>query len=65
MVFVCKKCKKVFRKDLVNFCEEDEYCPGCDNHYYLSAETDEKDLIKDIYWNLNFKDAFLIFFLII
>ena len=49
MVFVCKKCKKVFRKDLVNFCEEDEYCPGCDNHYYLSAETDEKDLIKDIY----------------
>ena len=46
MVFVCKKCKKVFRKDLSTFIEEDEYCPGCDNHYYIAAETDEKDLLN-------------------
>ncbi len=45
MVFACKKCKKVFRKDLSSFVEEDEYCPGCDNHYYIIAETDEKDLV--------------------
>eukprot|EP00455_Lapot_gusevi_P026138 TRINITY_DN2759_c0_g1_i1.p1 TRINITY_DN2759_c0_g1~~TRINITY_DN2759_c0_g1_i1.p1 ORF type:complete len:127 (-),score=23.99 TRINITY_DN2759_c0_g1_i1:395-775(-) len=37
MVFACKKCKKVFRKDTRNFDEADEYCPGCDNHYYLPA----------------------------
>ena len=46
MVFACKKCKKVFRKDLQNFHEEDEYCPGCDNHYYIVAETDEKDILE-------------------
>ncbi len=67
MCFACKKCKKVFRKDLTKFDEEDEYCPGCDNHYYLPAETDEKDLIKEIYWViiialfiLNFSELFII-----
>ena len=24
--------KKIFNK------EEDEYCPGCDNHYYIEAK---------------------------
>jgi hypothetical protein len=28
MIFACKKCKKVFRKDLVDFDESDEFCPG-------------------------------------
>jgi RNA polymerase subunit RPABC4/transcription elongation factor Spt4 len=39
MVFACKKCKKVFRKDMREFEESDEYCPGCDNHYYVEAKT--------------------------
>ena len=42
MTFACKKCKKVFRKDLNNFEETDEYCPYCDNHYYIEAKTGEK-----------------------
>lgn len=33
MVFACKKCKKAFRKDMVEYDESDEYCPHCDNHY--------------------------------
>jgi hypothetical protein len=33
MVFACKKCKKVFRKDMTEYDESDEYCPHCDNHY--------------------------------
>eukprot|EP00824_Muranothrix_gubernata_P005415 TRINITY_DN16984_c0_g1_i1.p1 TRINITY_DN16984_c0_g1~~TRINITY_DN16984_c0_g1_i1.p1 ORF type:complete len:133 (-),score=26.90 TRINITY_DN16984_c0_g1_i1:24-422(-) len=41
MVFACKKCKKVFRKDITTFEEADEYCPHCDNHYILPAETPE------------------------
>ncbi|KAI8049570.1 hypothetical protein BDF22DRAFT_699388, partial [Syncephalis plumigaleata] len=32
MVFACKKCRKVFRKDLRDYEEVDEYCPHCDNH---------------------------------
>ena len=43
MVFGCKKCKKVFRKDIETFEEADEYCPGCDNHYYIKAETPETE----------------------
>jgi NAD-dependent SIR2 family protein deacetylase len=27
MVFACKKCKKVFRKDVTDYDESDEYCP--------------------------------------
>jgi uncharacterized CHY-type Zn-finger protein len=27
MTFACKKCKKVFRKDVADFDEADEYCP--------------------------------------
>ena len=33
MAFMCKKCKKAFRKDMSNYDESDEYCPHCDNHY--------------------------------
>lgn len=33
MVFMCKKCKKAFRKDMTVYDEADEYCPHCDNHY--------------------------------
>ena len=33
MQFICKKCKRAFRKDLTRFEEEDEYCPHCDNHF--------------------------------
>ena len=33
MIFMCKKCKKAFRKDMSAYEESDEYCPHCDNHY--------------------------------
>ena len=33
MAFLCKKCKKAFRKDMEVFEESDEYCPHCDNHF--------------------------------
>jgi uncharacterized CHY-type Zn-finger protein len=33
MSFICKKCKKAFRKDMTVYEESDEYCPHCDNHY--------------------------------
>jgi uncharacterized CHY-type Zn-finger protein len=37
MTFVCKKCKKAFRKQLETFEDEDEYCPHCDNHYVSAS----------------------------
>ncbi|KAJ8697133.1 hypothetical protein PTI98_006936 [Pleurotus ostreatus] len=39
MVFMCKKCKKAFRKDMSNYEESDEFCPHCDNHYVIEAKT--------------------------
>lgn len=34
MAFICKKCKRAFRKDLAEFEQgADEYCPHCDNLY--------------------------------
>ncbi|TEB37615.1 hypothetical protein FA13DRAFT_922573 [Coprinellus micaceus] len=39
MAFICKKCKKAFRKDMLNYEESDEYCPHCDNHYVIEAKT--------------------------
>ncbi|KAI0301767.1 CHY zinc finger-domain-containing protein [Multifurca ochricompacta] len=39
MTFVCKKCKKAFRKDMTAYEESDEYCPHCDNHYVIDAKT--------------------------
>ncbi|KAI9360423.1 CHY zinc finger-domain-containing protein [Zopfochytrium polystomum] len=56
MVMACKKCRKVFRKDMSNYDESDEYCPNCDNHYVLEAKTpqmaigvegDDPRLVKD------------------
>lgn len=41
MVFGCKKCRKVFIKDVTTFEEADEYCPRCDNHFLIPAETKE------------------------
>jgi len=39
IVLACKKCKKVFRKDLTSEMDEsDEYCPHCDNHYVIDAK---------------------------
>jgi transposase len=37
MTFACKKCKKVFRKDMDNYEPADEFCPNCDNHYVIEA----------------------------
>ena len=39
LVFLCKKCKKAFRKEVGEFEEADEYCPHCDNHYIIEAKT--------------------------
>ncbi|MCJ1258038.1 hypothetical protein MMC24_005867 [Lignoscripta atroalba] len=39
ITFACKKCKKCFRKDALEFEESDEYCPHCDNHFVLEAMT--------------------------
>ncbi|KAI9209774.1 uncharacterized protein BJ171DRAFT_484954 [Polychytrium aggregatum] len=39
MVFACKKCRKVFRKDMADYDEADEYCPHCDNKYVIPAKT--------------------------
>ncbi|KAI9454929.1 CHY zinc finger-domain-containing protein [Russula earlei] len=39
MTFICKKCKKAFRKDMTAYEESDEYCPHCDNHYVIEAKT--------------------------
>ncbi|KAG0655269.1 hypothetical protein C6P46_001083 [Rhodotorula mucilaginosa] len=39
MAFLCKKCKKAFRKDMQAYEESDEYCPHCDNHYVIDAKT--------------------------
>ncbi|KAJ7286847.1 hypothetical protein C8J57DRAFT_1495339 [Mycena rebaudengoi] len=39
MAFMCKKCKKAFRKDMTVYEESDEYCPHCDNHYVIDAKT--------------------------
>lgn len=38
IVFGCKKCKKVFRKDLRDWEEQDEYCPHCDNHFNIEPQ---------------------------
>ncbi|KAF2497217.1 hypothetical protein BU16DRAFT_526236 [Lophium mytilinum] len=44
MTFVCKKCKKAFRKDTREFEDSDEYCPHCDNHFVLEAKTPKASL---------------------
>ena len=40
LVFGCKKCKHVFRKDMRDFDEEtDAFCPKCDNMFFIEART--------------------------
>ncbi|KAI1615668.1 hypothetical protein EDD37DRAFT_495400 [Exophiala viscosa] len=39
MAFICKKCKKAFRKNTKDWDESDEYCPNCDNHFVIDALT--------------------------
>jgi len=39
MTFVCKKCRKAFRKNTQDWDESDEYCPNCDNHFVIDALT--------------------------
>jgi len=43
LVMACKKCKKVFRKQIEEFEEADEHCPRCDNHYVIEAKTPETE----------------------
>ena len=43
IVMVCKKCKKVFRKQSEEIEDADEYCPHCDNHYVIAAKTPETE----------------------
>ncbi|KAL5504384.1 hypothetical protein ACEPAH_8458 [Sanghuangporus vaninii] len=45
MVFLCKKCRRAFRKDMSAYEESDEYCPYCDNHYVLPAETPQEPVL--------------------
>jgi len=44
MTFVCKKCKKAFRKNAEEFEESDEFCPHCDNHFVIDAVTPQAAL---------------------
>ena len=56
-VFGCKKCKHVFRKNILysllsvfrsrDFDEADEYCPNCDNHFVIDAETKKSKAINE------------------
>lgn len=39
MTMICKKCKKAFRKDLRDFDETDQFCPHCDNEFFIPAAT--------------------------
>jgi hypothetical protein len=50
MAFICKKCKKAFRKDMTVYEESDEYCPHCDNHYVCPARQMVTLLHADIYF---------------
>ncbi|KIW42844.1 uncharacterized protein PV06_06352 [Exophiala oligosperma] len=44
MTFICKKCRKAFRKDTRDWDESDEYCPNCDNHFVIDAKTPQAAL---------------------
>ena len=49
MVFICKKCRKCFRKDMTDFDPEtDEYCPHCDNHFVVDAITPKKKVLVEV-----------------
>ncbi|ODQ65773.1 zinc finger protein [Nadsonia fulvescens var. elongata DSM 6958] len=49
VTFICKKCKKAFRKDLTDFDESDQFCPHCDNEFVMpgvSQKTPARDETK-------------------
>lgn len=48
MAFICKKCKKAFRKDLTAYEDSDEYCPHCDNHYVSLGSMPSSSLVLTI-----------------
>ena len=52
MTFMCKKCKKAFRKEMSNYEESDEYCPHCDNHY-VSVWDYEMDVRRFMFVSLH------------
>lgn len=33
LAFLCKKCRRAFRKDMTEYEPADEFCPHCDNQY--------------------------------
>ncbi|THG92676.1 hypothetical protein EW145_g8628 [Phellinidium pouzarii] len=37
MTFMCKQCRRAFRKDVAEYEESDEFCPHCDNHYAVAV----------------------------
>lgn len=37
LAFLCKNCRRAFRKEMTQYEQEDEYCPHCDNHYVSKA----------------------------
>ncbi|PKI82395.1 hypothetical protein MVES1_003375 [Malassezia vespertilionis] len=39
LAFLCKKCRRAFRKDMEHYEDADEFCPHCDNHYVIEAKT--------------------------
>ncbi len=43
LVFLCKKCKRAFRKEVSEFEEADEFCPHCDNHFIIEAKTPDTE----------------------
>lgn len=47
LAFMCKKCKRAFRKDMAVFEESDEFCPHCDNHFVIDAKTPEAALMVE------------------
>jgi NAD-dependent SIR2 family protein deacetylase len=48
ITFACKKCKKIFRKDMREYEEQDEYCPHCDNHYVNPAGDSKGRLVVSL-----------------
>ncbi|KAG8220513.1 hypothetical protein J3R82DRAFT_3215 [Butyriboletus roseoflavus] len=53
MAFICKKCKKAFRKDMSNYEESDEYCPHCDNHYVSAMRSAcVRACAEDVRWQI-------------
>lgn len=52
LCFACKKCRKVFRRDLTDFDpDSDEYCPHCDNRFILPAVVPMALISNDISQN--------------